>query len=65
MNKSPSGRFWSIGGNRSPSCQVKRSFIPKADIYTQAKSAVRTGQAPDIFYMEPDQHEFVAAHTRR
>ncbi|MFG1201304.1 extracellular solute-binding protein [Xanthobacter aminoxidans] len=41
-------------------CTVKLSFIPKADIYTQAKSAVRTGQAPDIFYMEPDQPEFLA-----
>lgn len=41
-------------------CSVKLSFIPKADIYTQAKSAVRTGQAPDIFYMEPDQPEFLA-----
>lgn len=41
-------------------CAVKLTFIPKADIYTQAKSAVRTGQAPDIFYMEPDQPEFLA-----
>ncbi|MBN8943782.1 MAG: extracellular solute-binding protein [Rhizobiales bacterium] len=41
-------------------CTVKLSFIPKADLYTQAKSAVRTGQAPDIFYMEPDQPEFLA-----
>ena len=41
-------------------CAVKLSFIPKADIYTQAKSAVRTGQAPDVFYMEPDQPEFLA-----
>ncbi|ACA15835.1 extracellular solute-binding protein family 1 [Methylobacterium sp. 4-46] len=40
-------------------CRVKLSFIPKADIYTQAKSAVRTGQAPDVFYMEPDQPEFL------
>ena len=44
-----------------PDCSpVKLSFIPKADEYTQAKSAVRTGQAPDIFYMEPDQPEFVS-----
>jgi len=43
----------------SPDCAVKLSFIPKADEYTQAKSAVRTGQAPDIFYMEPDEPEFV------
>jgi multiple sugar transport system substrate-binding protein len=42
-----------------PDCSpVKLSFIPKADEYTQAKSAVRTGQAPDIFYMEPDEPEF-------
>src|SRR5207244_535683 len=41
-------------------CSVKLSFIPKADLYTQAKSAVRTGQAPDVFYMEPDQPEFLA-----
>ena len=40
-------------------CTVKLNFIPKADIYTQAKSAVRTGQAPDIFYMEPDEPEFM------
>ena len=44
----------------NPQCSVKLSFIPKADIYTQAKSAVRTGQAPDVFYMEPDQPEFLA-----
>jgi multiple sugar transport system substrate-binding protein len=42
-----------------PDCAVKLSFIPKADEYTQAKSAVRTGQAPEIFYMEPDEPEFV------
>jgi multiple sugar transport system substrate-binding protein len=41
-------------------CTVKLSFIPKADAYTQAKAAVRTGQAADIFYMEPDQPEFLA-----
>jgi multiple sugar transport system substrate-binding protein len=44
----------------NPQCTVKLSFIPKADLYTQAKSAVRTGQAPDVFYMEPDQPEFLA-----
>lgn len=43
----------------NPQCPVKLSFIPKADEYTQAKSAVRTGQAPDIFYMEPDSPEFL------
>jgi multiple sugar transport system substrate-binding protein len=43
----------------NPDCSVKLSFIPKADEYTQAKSAVRTGQAPDVFYMEPDEPEFM------
>jgi multiple sugar transport system substrate-binding protein len=43
----------------NPDCAVKLSFIPKADEYTQAKSAVRTGQAADVFYMEPDEPEFV------
>jgi multiple sugar transport system substrate-binding protein len=42
-----------------PDCAVKLSFIPKADEYTQAKTAVRTGQAADVFYMEPDEPEFV------
>ncbi len=48
-------------------CAVKLSFIPKADNYTQAKSAVRTGQAPDVFYLEPDQPEFwrAASSTAR
>jgi multiple sugar transport system substrate-binding protein len=46
--------------NATPQCQVKLSFIPKADEYAQARSAVRTGQAPDIFYMEPDEPEFAA-----
>ena len=43
----------------NPQCPVKLSFIPTAAEYTQAKSAVRTGQAPDIFYMEPDSPEFL------
>ena len=43
----------------SPQCDVTLSFIPKADEHTRAKSAVRTGQASDIFYMEPDEPEFV------
>jgi multiple sugar transport system substrate-binding protein len=45
---------------KNSQCTVKLSFIPKADAYTQAKAAVRTGQAADIFYMEPDQPEFLA-----
>lgn len=44
---------------KNPQCPVKLSFTAKADEYAAAKSAVRTGQAPDIFYMEPDQPEFL------
>lgn len=40
-------------------CTVKLSFVPKADIYAQAQSAMRTGQAPDLFYRQPDQPEFL------
>lgn len=39
-------------------CKVKLQFIQKADLYTQAKTSVRTGQAPDIFWLEPDEIAF-------
>ena len=42
----------------TPACKVNLQFIQKADLYTQAKTAVRTGQAPDIFWLEPDEIAF-------
>lgn len=42
----------------NPQCRVRLSFIQKADIYTSARAAVRTGQAPDIFWLEPDEIAF-------
>ena len=39
-------------------CSVKLTFTPKAEIFTQLKATLRTGHAPDIFYMEPDSPEF-------
>lgn len=39
----------------NPQCKVNLQFIQKADIYTQVKQQVRTGQAPDIFWLEPDE----------
>ncbi len=42
----------------TPSCKVNLQFIQKADLYTSAKTAVRTGQAPDIFWLEPDEIAF-------
>ncbi len=43
-------------GNKQ--CSVKLTFTPKAEIFTQLKATLRTGHAPDIFYMEPDSPEF-------
>jgi multiple sugar transport system substrate-binding protein len=31
----------------NPQCRVRLNFIQKADIYTSARAAMRTGQAPD------------------
>jgi multiple sugar transport system substrate-binding protein len=43
-----------------PECApVKLSVIPKADDYVQAKSGVRTGQVADIFFLDPDESEFI------
>ena len=42
----------------TPQCKVNLQFIQKADLYTAAKTAVRTGQAPDIFWLEPDEIAF-------
>jgi multiple sugar transport system substrate-binding protein len=42
----------------NPQCRIRLSFIQKADIYTSARAAVRTGQAPDIFWLEPDEIAF-------
>jgi multiple sugar transport system substrate-binding protein len=42
----------------SKQCSVKLTFTPKAEIFTQLKATLRTGHAPDIFYMEPDSPEF-------
>ena len=43
----------------NPQCKVDLQFIQKAEIYTAAKISVRTGQAPDIFWLEPDQTEYI------
>ena len=42
----------------NPQCRIRLSFIQKAAIYTSARAAVRTGQAPDIFWLEPDEIAF-------
>ncbi|MEN0073343.1 MAG: extracellular solute-binding protein [Paracraurococcus sp.] len=42
----------------NPQCRVRLNFIQKADIYTSVRASVRTGQAPDIFWLEPDEIAF-------
>ena len=41
-----------------PQCKVNLQFVQKADLYTSVKTSVRTGQAPDIFWLEPDEIAF-------
>ena len=42
----------------TPDCKVNLQFVQKADLYTSVKTSVRTGQAPDIFWLEPDEIGF-------
>jgi multiple sugar transport system substrate-binding protein len=42
----------------TPQCKVNLQFVQKADLYTSVKTSVRTGQAPDIFWLEPDEIGF-------
>jgi len=42
----------------TPECKVNLQFVQKADLYASVKTSVRTGQAPDIFWLEPDEIGF-------
>jgi multiple sugar transport system substrate-binding protein len=42
-----------------PGVKVKASFYEKNALYASLKTALRAGQAPDIFYAEPDQVEYM------
>lgn len=42
----------------TPQCKVNLQFIQKADLYASVKTSVRTGQAPDVFWLEPDEIGF-------
>lgn len=42
----------------TPQCKVNLQFIQKSDLYASVKTSVRTGQAPDIFWLEPDEIAF-------
>ncbi|MEP6701636.1 MAG: extracellular solute-binding protein [Betaproteobacteria bacterium] len=42
-----------------PGVKIKASWYEKTALYAALKTALRAGQAPDIFYAEPDQVEYM------
>ena len=44
---------------RNPGIRIKQTWYEKTALYAGLKTALRAGQAPDIFYAEPDQVEYM------
>jgi multiple sugar transport system substrate-binding protein len=44
---------------KNPGVKIKASWYEKTALYAALKTALRAGQAPDIFYAEPDQTEYM------
>jgi multiple sugar transport system substrate-binding protein len=44
---------------KNPGVKVKASWYEKTALYAALKTALRAGQAPDVFYAEPDQTEYM------
>ncbi|MEI8190663.1 MAG: ABC transporter substrate-binding protein [candidate division NC10 bacterium] len=44
---------------KNPGVKVKITWYEKEALFAALKTALRAGQAPDIFYMEPDQREYI------
>ncbi len=44
---------------KNPGVQVKITWYEKEALFAALKTALRAGQGPDIFYMEPDQTEYI------
>jgi multiple sugar transport system substrate-binding protein len=44
---------------QNPGVTVKLTFYEKAALYAALKTALRAGQAPDVFYAEPDQTDYI------
>jgi multiple sugar transport system substrate-binding protein len=42
-----------------PGAKVKITFYEKSALYAALKTALRAGQAPDVFYAEPDQTDYI------
>ncbi len=43
-----------------PGVKVKITWYEKEGLYTALKTALPAGQGPDVFYMEPDQTEYIS-----
>lgn len=43
----------------NPGVTIKASWYEKTALYAALKTALRAGQAPDLFYAEPDQTEYM------
>ena len=44
---------------RTPNIKIKQTWYEKTALYAGLKTALRANQAPDIFYAEPDQAEYM------
>ena len=44
---------------KNPGVKVKITWYEKEALFAALKTALRAGQAPDLFYMEPDQTEYI------
>ena len=44
---------------KNPDIKIKTTWYEKNALYAALKTALRAGQAPDIFYAEPDQVEYM------
>ena len=42
-----------------PGVKIKITWYEKSALYAALKTALRAGQAPDVFYAEPDQTEYI------
>ncbi|MCK6454602.1 MAG: extracellular solute-binding protein [Alphaproteobacteria bacterium] len=44
---------------KNPAIKIKPTWYEKTALYAALKTALRAGQAPDLFYAEPDQVEYM------
>jgi hypothetical protein len=55
----PTSRTPSSASRRAPGVKVKITWYEKSALYASLKTALRAGQAPDVFYAEVDQTDYI------